>query len=233
PSGATIADGTATGTIVANGLLAGCPTDDTTTQKYVCRIYHDVLDRTPDADGKAYWVDRIDGGEPRLPIMSSFLTRAESRQVAVERLYQLYLGRDGDPAGVAYWAEQLHQGVSTDVIRAHLLASGELFTSSGGTNETWVKAVYQAIFRRTADDGGVAYWVGRVEAGQSRLAVVSAMIATTEGRNHVVIEAYQRFLDRSPTDGELSAGRPLVAEGGEVLLDAQLLASDEYRAGPT
>lgn len=232
PVGALIDDGTAVGTIRANGVLAGCSTTDTATGRYVCQVYQDVLGRVPEPGGKAYWAERIDRGDPREQLTRLFVLQPESRRTAVRRLYQLYLGRPGDPAGVESWSARLAAGATLDAVRAELLASDELYQSGGGTDEAWVEAVYQAVLRRGAEPTGAAFWLDQLRS-RSRLSVAKAMLATAEGRGRVVIETYQRFLDRSPSATELAEGRAVLATHGELHLQALLLASEEYRVNST
>ncbi len=228
PVGAVVEGDTAVGTIRANDLLAGCRMTDTLTERYVCRVYQDVLGRVPEPGGKAYWAGRIDRGDPRERMMFGFVLQAESRRVAVQRLYQLYLGRSGSRDEVDHWAGQLSAGASLVAVRAGLLASDELY-QRGGTDAAWVEAVYQAAFRRGAEPTGAAFWLDRLQRGRSRLSVVRAMLATAEGRNRLVVETYQRFLDRSPSATELADGGAVLTRDGELRLQALLLASEEYR----
>ncbi len=77
---------------------------------FVDALYAAILGRAPDADGKAYWVDQLDNGEPRGTLSSLVFTSYESGGRRVDSLYDKLLGRAPDPGGRDYWATYLTTG---------------------------------------------------------------------------------------------------------------------------
>ncbi|HEV7722115.1 MAG TPA: DUF4214 domain-containing protein, partial [Iamia sp.] len=62
-----------------------------------------------------------------------------------------------------------------------IMASSAYFTASGGTNTSYVEAVYQDVLQRPADAPGLSYWAGRLTAGTStRTSIANYFIRTTE-----------------------------------------------------
>lgn len=50
---------------------------------FVTRVYQNVLDRSPEPDGHAYWVGRLADGMPRGEVMVGFSESAENRQASI------------------------------------------------------------------------------------------------------------------------------------------------------
>jgi len=99
---------------------------------YVDRLYHALLDRPPDGDGHAYWVDRLESGTITPPeIAAAFSSSIESRRDRVVGLYRDVLDRDPDPNGLGYWAQRLLE-IDDVVLAAELAASDEFHTSAVG-----------------------------------------------------------------------------------------------------
>ncbi|HEX6493527.1 MAG TPA: DUF4214 domain-containing protein [Candidatus Dormibacteraeota bacterium] len=86
-------------------------------------LYHDVLGRLPDPNGRAYWVAHFNA----TTIASQILYSAEGRSDLVAGYYQAYLGRPADAAGLAYWTQAILSGASDEQIIAFLVSSDEFF----------------------------------------------------------------------------------------------------------
>lgn len=85
----------------------------------------------------------------------------------IQQIYLAYLGRPADPAGLAYWADQVDsQGGDLSLVLSGFAASEESAALYGemSTNQT-ISAIYANLFKRDADDAGVAYWQAQIESG--------------------------------------------------------------------
>ncbi|KTT46052.1 hypothetical protein RSA46_04630 [Pseudomonas oryzihabitans] len=85
----------------------------------------------------------------------------------IQQIYLAYLGRPADPAGLAYWADQVDsQGGDLSVVLSGFSASAESAALYGemSTQQT-ISAIYSTLFKRDADDAGVAYWQEQIESG--------------------------------------------------------------------
>ncbi|KTT52207.1 hypothetical protein SB11R_01895 [Pseudomonas oryzihabitans] len=85
----------------------------------------------------------------------------------IQQIYLAYLGRPADPAGLAYWAEQVDsQGGDLSVVLSGFSASEESAALYGQMNtQQTISAIYSTLFKRDADDAGVAYWQEQLESG--------------------------------------------------------------------
>ncbi|WP_288479110.1 DUF4214 domain-containing protein [uncultured Pseudomonas sp.] len=85
----------------------------------------------------------------------------------IQQIYLAYLGRPADPAGLAYWADQVDsQGGDLSLVLSGFAASEESAALYGemSTNQA-ISAIYTNLFKRDADDAGVAYWQTQIESG--------------------------------------------------------------------
>ena len=88
----------------------------------VYRLYEAALDRTPDAAGLGFWMDRLDNGAGVVDIAAGFIGTAEYKALygavtgnteLVTKYYTNILDRAPDAGGLAYWAGLLDSGRAT------------------------------------------------------------------------------------------------------------------------
>ncbi len=91
---------------------------------YVDALYESILDRAPDVDGRAFWVDRLESGVNRWRVAKELFLSFEARGRRVDALYRSLLGRAASLADRSYWAGRL--ATEDDIVlAAHLVASAE------------------------------------------------------------------------------------------------------------
>lgn len=90
---------------------------------FVDALYQAILARSPDAQGKAFWVGRLNGGEPRGTLSSLVFTSYESGGRRVDSLYAKLLKRAPDAGGRDYWANYLTSG--DEIVLAALLVGSD------------------------------------------------------------------------------------------------------------
>lgn len=137
----------------------------------------------------------------------------------VYRLYQATLDRAPDSGGHLDWVTQILCG-DTDLQGAagSFVSSAEFQAVYGAlTNTQFVEQLYQNVLGRAADAAGLANWVGQLDGGTSRAAVVigfsespefitaTAGDAASYAQGHTpsawtddVFRLYQATLDRAP-----------------------------------
>jgi hypothetical protein len=166
---------------------------------------------------------------------TSYLHQTESLQRVADRAYVLYLGRHGTSTELKNWATKLSKKTATPQdIRISVLASSEYYTKVGATKTLFVQHIFQDVFRRPVDSGGLTYWVGRLNAGDSRTTVAKAFLPTAEGRIKIVGDIYLRFLRRVPTTSEANSWVTKIKAGKtEIDVGISLVSSTEYYNRPT
>lgn len=198
-----------TGTITVNvvdPVLPGCTGtgSDTKNARYVCRVYLDLLGRSAEPGGKAFWLRKVDKGESRVGIIRKFQTTPEYRRRVVDSVYKTFLQRNPDKSGQTYWAEQIRKGANPDQIRAQVIGSNEYFNKSGGSSTGFAAAIYQQVTRTPATQAQINAVVAQITAGKSRQSIAAALLATKAGDTATVQSIYERYLRRTPPGSEVT-----------------------------
>ena len=174
----------------------------TASQKYVTAVYEDVLGRSPDSGGLAYWSGKIDQGAAISSVAESIAHSDEYyANFVIKPDYLKLLGRPADDAGLASWTQAMHNGTTDQQLEADFAASDEFYKTAGGTNTAWVDAVYTQLLGRAADADGEAYWTGQLTQGQTRLQVAGRIAGGTENNTQLINADYQHYLGR-PADSD-------------------------------
>ncbi|CAA9260673.1 MAG: Alkaline phosphatase [uncultured Acetobacteraceae bacterium] len=154
----------------------------------VAHLYEAALDRLPDQGGLNFWIDAVQDGRPLSELARGFLGSGEFRArfgdmadngAFVDRLYQNVLGRAGEAEGRKFWIDSMNNGAG----RADVLVSfSESAENKAGTAALvqagiWdrseaaaeVARLYDTVFGRLADVGGLTYWKNGLEGGTATL----------------------------------------------------------------
>lgn len=121
----------------------------------------------------------------------------------VTQAYQRFLGRKPDDPGIAYWVAKLQGGLTDEQLEAGFADSPEFFQVNGGTNQGLVRGMYTTLLLREADQAGLDYWVGQLEAGASVSAVALGFTASPERETIRITDDYMTYLGRLPDQGGL------------------------------
>jgi Ca2+-binding RTX toxin-like protein len=98
----------------------------------------------------------------------------------IQKLYIAYFNRPADPGGLAYWTAQLAAGVSMTTIANSFSASAEYQAIYvGKSNLVLIDQLYQNLFGRSSDAGGLLYWANEMAAG--RVTITSLASALSSG----------------------------------------------------
>jgi len=97
---------------------------------FVDRLYQNVLGRQADADGKTFWVQQLEKGQPKGNVLIAFTESAEYKQATDAKIsialdYLGLLDRAPEQAGFDYWLAQLQQGTAEIDIIQHFLSVQE------------------------------------------------------------------------------------------------------------
>ena len=160
---------------------------------FVDLVYANVLGRTADPGGRAYWVGQLQQGVSRGEVMIGFAESAEyvdrtqtvaapdTAETRIVRLYRAFFLRDPDAGGLAYWADQLRSGVPLETVAEAFAGSAEFQNRYGSLgNAAFVDLVYTNVLGRSADAGGAAYWSGLLGSGTSRGTVMVGFSESAE-----------------------------------------------------
>lgn len=178
-------------------------------EAYVEVLYQVFLGRDSDASGKQYWMSKLENGMSRLYVMNGFsasdefttlcnrcgfesgrLPSAQMRDqnegvtAFTARMYTQALGRSYDEAGLNDWCGRIiKQGWSPYRVATEGFFHSQEFANRNLSDEEFVKVLYQTFLDRGYDEAGLGDWVGRLQNGESRDAVIAGFANSREFAN--------------------------------------------------
>ena len=101
---------------------------------------------------------------------------------------------------------------------------------ANSANARWLVSLYETVFARPADLGGLDHWLARIAAGgdTSRLVVARSFLTSDEGSRNEAVIAYDELLGRRPDPQGLDFWTVFLRTGSVNTLRFQHLASAEY-----
>jgi hypothetical protein len=167
---------------------------------FVDLLYRNVLGRDPDAEGRAYWKNLLDGGA--LTQTGAVLGFSESAEfigatagsfgagvwapdpiaVDVMRYYEAVLDRLPDADGLRFWVSARNDGLTAKEMANGFTGSGEFQARYGALfDEAFVGQLYLNALDRPSDPEGLAYWSNLLGTGAlSRADVVEGFAYSNE-----------------------------------------------------
>jgi hypothetical protein len=103
------------------------------------------------------------------------VAHAQAYESQVQEMYVAYYGRPGDPGGIDFWAQQLEQqGGNLGAIIDAFGNSDEYLEQFGSlSHESLVNNIFQQLFSRDADPGGLEFYVSSLQNGERSLASIA------------------------------------------------------------
>ena len=212
-------------------------------EDFVRQQYQDLLHRSADGAGLAYWSEQLRTGQiSRAELVQRFLASQEfqGRLAPLVRLYFAYFQRIPDYAGLQYWIGAMYpqgepSGLSLQSVSQAFAASPEFERSYGALGEVdFVRLVYQNVLGREPDAAGQAHWVGQLQRGLSRGALMLQFSESAEyqafhqGSTQVVM-TYVGLLRRAPEQTGFDHWLAQLQGGASIVeLIESFLRSPEY-----
>ncbi len=160
---------------------------------FVNRVYQNVVDREPDADGARFWLNYLNTGHSRGSMMIGFSESPEfidktetvgpslTNEGKIWRLYVAFFKREPDANGLAYWTGRYAAGASLQTIAEGFVDSDEFQERYGGLdNAAFIELVYRNVLIRTPDASGLSYWTRQMNSGLSQGAVMVGFSESAE-----------------------------------------------------
>jgi hypothetical protein len=179
-------------------------TRGTANQRLISSLYYDLLGRSVDAGGAAYWTNALSQGVSIAQVVQMLESTTEFRTNEVKSLFTKYLHRNGDSGGVNWAAQFIAAGGTMEQLAAILLSSQEYFDRSGDDNTTFLRNLFQDVLGRAIDSGALAAFSQFMSAGGTRLQIATIILSGTEYRSDFVNAEFHRFLNRDADPGALS-----------------------------
>lgn len=160
----------------------------------IIRLYHAVLDRSPELCGYNYWLGRANENVGQAQIGEAFLSSPEymaqhadlSNSQFVDFIYQNVLGRAADAEGGAWWLEKIEAGITT---RGGMLYGVSQSSEYKGAmaDDVAVDLLYLGFLNREPDAEGRDFWLKHYPAIGDITRFMAVSTATTT-------EYHDRFL---------------------------------------
>ena len=161
-------------------------------------------------------------------VATALATSREYANLTVAQDYQAVLGRVPDPSGMKTWSDGIMSGaVRSEDLQMMLYSSAEFFAKAGGTNATYVDALYKGILGRTAGPAEIALWTDAVST-QGKFGVTQGFWKSYESALRRVGSGYQRYLGRPADPAGLATWPVVLLTRGEGEFRSQLVGSQEY-----
>lgn len=190
-------------------------------EAFVKRIYTELMGRTPEENGLAYWTKSI--VDQKVTAATAILFFAESDELKkknlsdkeyIERLYRTMMNREADASGLSYWLGMLNSGLSRRYILSSFVSSREFRNICKAYGVTkgditlledrdkypgatrYVYRLYDKALGRKADVGGLNYWSAQIGTGKKTPYDVAAFVILSDefkGHNYSD-EEYMKIL---------------------------------------
>lgn len=173
-----------------------------TSAAVVTGLYRQVLLRDPDARGLAWFQRQLDAGRTVQQVAGALYGSPEFRQGQVLSYYDELLEREPTPAELRKWTSVLIAGAPEERVVNGIAGSSEYFATSGGSDASFVRALYVDLLGRQPAPEELAGHVSRLQTGATPGEVTAQFTAGREYREAKVREVYQVVLDRAPDAAE-------------------------------
>lgn len=174
---------------------------------YIRALYKAFFNREADSSGLAAWKKVLDSGLSRMHVFRGFAESDEFTEICsrygivrgfadlkapmdqnegitkfIYRCYVKFLGRKPDADGLNSWASQLLNGQNNAKEVAYGFVMSNEFQGMNLSNSDYVQTMYQGLFDRNADSEGLAAWIEKLEAGNSRESIFYGFADSQEFR---------------------------------------------------
>lgn len=165
------------------------------TENQVANLYRALLDRAPEGPALAAWSRSLESGRISVESMAErILQSPEYANRVVTQSFEGYLDRSPKSFGLVSYSGALQRGLGQERLNAGILGSNEYFARNGSDNTLFVKALYQDVLGRDADEAGLNAHVGELSKGATRTQVAYAILTSVESGEQLAGRAIGRFL---------------------------------------
>jgi hypothetical protein len=116
------------------------------------------------------------------------------------RLYQAAFDRTPDLGGLGYWISAMDHGASLHSVAEQFVGSAEFKSlyGSNATNDVVLKAYYQNVLHRPADEAGYKFWLNALDTGAVSLADMLIQFSESAENQAAVIGTIQNGIAYQP-----------------------------------
>jgi uncharacterized repeat protein (TIGR01451 family) len=178
-------------------------------EQFVTAVYHDVLNRLPDAAGLQFWSQSIEtqlvanNPPPLANVVSQVaFTFAHSPEYyanfVIKPAFLSLLGRAAADSDLAFYTQKMQNGLTDQQLEATFVASDEFYANAGGTDKDWIDQAYLKLLGRAATGDDETFWTGQLASGMSRGQVALLIANSAENDTLLITADYNHYLNRAP-----------------------------------
>lgn len=128
--------------------------------------------------------DSVNGAAPQ-GFIATDPPAVDPVQALVRQDYLAGLDRDAEAGGLAGWSQAVRNGMTAADLAQGIAGSSEFQSLHGQQSDAeYVDSLYVNALGRHAESGGLAGWIGALNAGASRASVFSGIAQSSEGQQH-------------------------------------------------
>ncbi|HEV3342330.1 MAG TPA: tandem-95 repeat protein [Pirellulales bacterium] len=196
---------------------------------FVEKLYQSVLNRAAADADLLGWTARLDAGETRSQVTTSFLSSAEYQSDLINGVYERLLHRPADVGGLSFWLGEMQFGVPIETIMIAIASSPEYLALHGNTTQGQIAGFYQDFLGRSGSQADILYWAGQVSAGTPPSSIAASFLSSNEYRSSLITGYYVSYLGHTPDLGGLRYWTSYLAAGlPRTAVQTGILASAEY-----
>lgn len=215
--------GSSTATTTAAAAAAG-----TQTQQWLNQVYEALLGRPIDPTGLAYWSGILAGGATPTAVVYDIEQTSAYQDREINNAFESLLGVAAPTSALNYLQSLMSQGTSFRTIEAIIGGSSEFYQAAGGTNSTWLNAIYQDFLGVPAIDSTTvtaseSSWLALLNAGYTPTQVLIDIMGTQQYLTDLVEQDYMTYFGQLADSTSLAAF--VSALQGNTTSNAMIVAS--------
>ncbi len=197
---------------------------------WLSQVYKDLLGRTIDPGGLAYWESLLD--QPfvtRFQVAYGIASSLEYKVHFIQVQYLHYFGTLPDPLTLSSQLQLMLNGGTDEITKATMLGSPTLFQLTGSNRAQFINFLYLDLLGRPVDPAALLVSSTALATGLTNGQLAIDVAVTPEAQTATVARYYQTLLRQSADAAGLTYYSNLLQRGlrDEVVI-ASLVSSDEY-----
>lgn len=187
----------------------------------VDQSYQDLLRRRASTNERNLATAAIQGGQKAEVFLANLATGSEmdTNVGQVIRLYRAYFLRNPDHSGLEFWVQKRRSGWSLARVSTEFAGAQEFRNRYGSLSSSqFVDLVYRNVLARDPDQGGRAFWIGRLTSGSARGQMMVGFSESPEYRGKTaagvtVVALYDGMIRRNIPQGTYDYLEPRLRTG--------------------
>jgi hypothetical protein len=195
---------------------------------YIISLYHNLLNRNPDAPSFNACYLALQAGMPRGQLAQILWQSQEHRTLEVQQDFVTFYHHTGTASQIAPYVNMFLAGAGETNVEFAFLTSPE-YMANHVTSASFITGLFNDVLGRPPKPAGLAAWQQALASGLSRPAAAMAFLTSAEFYKREVDQIFSKFLNRLPSSTEEQTGINFLTTGGTIERIAEvMLGSAEY-----